>query len=84
MKKKVKVPTGRPAGHLTCPVCGNTEDFIELAQNVTVTTRYLQHHDGSFTPEENDTEINGEVYLLCGKCNADMTGYHNHFIDMLF
>jgi len=84
MKQKVKIPTGRPAGHLVCPVCGNTEDFLELAQNVTVTTRYLQNVDGSFSPEENETEIHGEVHLLCGKCSADMTGYHNHFLEMIF
>jgi len=84
MKKKVKVPSGRPAGSLVCPVCGNTEDFLELAQNVTVTTRYLQNVDGSFSPEENETEIHGEVRLLCGKCSADMTAYHNHFLDMIF
>lgn len=84
MKKKVTIPTGRPSGHLTCPVCGNTEDFIELARNVTVTTRYLQNEDGSFTPEENETDIHGDVRLLCGKCSADMTSYHNHFLDMIF
>ncbi|RUM37230.1 MAG: hypothetical protein DSY57_04495 [Desulfobulbus sp.] len=84
MKKKVKIPTGRPGGRLACPVCGNSEDFLELAQNVTVTTRYRQNDDGSFTPEENETDIHGEVVLLCGKCNADMTGFHSHFLDMIF
>lgn len=84
MKKKVKVPTDRPAGRLICPRCGNSEDFIEQTQNVVVTTRYLQHRDGSFTPEESETEILGEVRLLCGKCNGDMSMYHNHFQNMIF
>lgn len=84
MKKKVSIPSGRPTGHLTCPVCGNTEDFLEQAQNVTVITRYVQNRDGSFTPEENETNVHGEVRLLCGKCSADMTGFHNHFLDMIF
>ena len=84
MKKKVQVPAGRPAGHLICPACGNTEDFVELAGNVTVMTRYLQNYDGSFTPKENETEVHGSVRLLCGKCSADMTEYHNHVLGMLF
>ena len=84
MKTKVKVPSGRPTGHLICPVCGNSEEFVELARNVTVTTRYLQNRDGSFTPEENETDVHGEVRLLCGKCSTDMTEYHHHFLDMIF
>ena len=84
MKKTVKVPTGRPAGHLVCPVCGNAEDFIELANNVTVTTRYVQNEDGSFSPRENETRIHGEVVLLCGRCNADMTPFHAHMLEMVF
>lgn len=84
MKKKVKVPVGRPAGHLICPVCGNSQEFVELARNVTVSTRYVQNRDGSFTPQENETEIHGTVHLLCGKCGNDMTDYHSHFMGMLF
>jgi len=84
MKKKVKIPAGRPSGRLICPGCGNSENFVELARNVTVTTLYHQNDDGSFSPVENDTEIHGEVLLLCSKCGADMTSYHNHFLDMIF
>jgi len=83
-KKKVAIPTGRPAGRLICPACGNSEDFIEMAQNVTMTTRYLQNDDGSFTPEDYETRILGAVRLLCGKCNTDMTDYHSHFQGMVF
>jgi len=84
MKKKVKIPAGRPSGRLVCPNCGNSKDFVELARNVTVSTLYRQNDDGSFSPIENDTEIQGEVLLLCSKCGTDMTGYHSHFLDMIF
>jgi hypothetical protein len=51
---------------------------------VTAITRYHQNIDGSFIPKENNTEILGEVYLLCGKCGTNMTGYHDHFLEMIF
>jgi DNA-directed RNA polymerase subunit M/transcription elongation factor TFIIS len=84
MKKKVKMPSVRPSGRLVCPACGNSEDFVELARNVTVSTLYRQNDDGSFSPVNNDTEIHGEVFLLCSKCGADMTSYHSHFLDLIF
>ena len=83
-KNTVRVPNGRPAGHLCCPSCGNNGKFVEQALDVIVTTRYHQNPDGSFIPEENDTEILGEIYLLCGKCGANMTRYHGHFLEMIF
>ena len=46
-------------GRIICPTCGNDRDFIEVARNVIVTTRYIQNLDGSFTPEENEIEIGG-------------------------
>ncbi len=84
MKKKVKVTVGQPAGLLVCPECGNGEDFVELARNVTVTTRYVQNRDGSFTPQGNETDVHGEVQFLCGRCGADLSQFHGYFIDMLF
>ncbi len=82
--KKVKIPTGEPAGRITCPECGNSTDFVEVAENVLVTTHYVQNADGSFTPQENETEIHGEVRLLCRNCGADMTPFHGHFLEMIF
>lgn len=83
-KNTVRVSGSRPAGHICCPSCGNSQAFIERALDVIVTTRYHQNLDGSFIPEENETEILGEVYLLCGKCGKNMTGYHGHFLEMVF
>ncbi len=82
--KKVKIPTGEPAGRITCQSCGNNTDFVEVAEDVLVTTHYVQNADGSFTPRENETEIHGQVRLLCGKCGADLTPFHSHFLEMIF
>ncbi len=69
---------------IICPYCGNDEDFLELAENVTITTRYVQNEDGSFTPVADDTQVFGEIRFNCGKCGADLTKYHKHFLEMLF
>lgn len=82
--KKVQIPTGEPVGRLICHECGNDTDFVEKAENVMVTTHYIQNNDGSFTPEENTTEIFGEVTFICGVCGADMTPFHAHFLEMSF
>ena len=82
--KRVKIPTGEPAGRISCQACGNSTDFVEVAENVLVTTHYVQNADGSFTPQENETEIHGAVRLFCGKCGADLTPFHGHFLEMIF
>jgi DNA-directed RNA polymerase subunit M/transcription elongation factor TFIIS len=82
--KKLQIPAGDPAGRIVCQQCGNTTNFVEVAENVLVTTYYMQNSDGSFTPEDNSTEIFGEVKFLCGKCGADLTRYHAHFLEMSF
>ena len=82
--KKVQIPTGDPVGRIICQECGNDTDFIEQADNVTVTTHFIQNTDGSFTPAENTTEIIGEVRFLCGFCGADLSQFHTHFQEMSF
>jgi len=84
MKKRLKVVVGKPAGLLTCPECGNDRDFVELARNVTVTTRYVQNRDGSFSPLDNETDAHGPVQLICGRCGEDLSRFHHYFINMLF
>ncbi|WP_028583383.1 hypothetical protein [Desulfogranum mediterraneum] len=84
MKNTVQIPAGEPAGRVVCSSCGNKTDFVEIAENVLVTTRYVQNVDGSFTPEENDTEVYGEVKFICGQCGEDLTRYHAHFLEMSF
>lgn len=82
--KKVQIPTSEPAGRIFCQLCGNAKHFVEIAENVQVTTHYLQNSDGSFTPEDNSTEIFGEIKFLCGKCGEDLTRFHGHFLEMSF
>ncbi len=94
MSEKVKIPkrhiiTRKPfllsgRQRIICPYCGNDEDFFEVAENVTITTHYIQNEDGSFTPVTDDTELLGEVRFYCGRCHADLTQYHKQFLEMLF
>ena len=81
---KVKLSKGKPIGRIICPHCGNDHDFIEIAHDVVVTSRYIQNDDGSFTPEENDSEIMGKVGLFCSKCETDVSSFHNHLMEMIF
>lgn len=83
-QQKVHIPSGEPAGRIICPECGNSKDFVEIAENVLVTTHYQQNVDGSFTPEDNETEVFGEVKFICGGCGNDLSVYHSHFLEMSF
>lgn len=82
--KKVHVPAGRPLGRIVCPNCGNDRDFVEIARNVIVTTTYLQNEDGSFTPDEGESDVLGKVGLFCGLCDSDLSFFHNHLSEMIF
>ncbi len=73
-----------PSNRLTCPNCGNDDDFYEIAEDVTITTRYIQNIDGSFTPEEDNSQVLGEIKLVCGQCQEDLSEFHHHFSEMLF
>jgi hypothetical protein len=83
-KKKVKVSTRKPLGRIVCPNCGNDRDFVEVANDVVVTTQYIQNDDGSFTPAESDSEILGKVGLYCSQCDSDVSFFHNHLLEMIF
>ena len=73
-----------PSNRLICPSCGNDNDFYEIAEDVTITTRYIQNLDGSFTPEEDTSQVLGEIKLICGQCQEDMSSFYQHFSEMLF
>lgn len=79
-------PTDLPsaANRIVCPECGNDKDFIEVAQNVIITTLYTQNQDGSFTLEEDDSQVLGQIKLLCAQCEADISQFHGRFAEMLF
>jgi len=72
------------AMRITCPHCGNDTDFMEVADSVILTTHYTQNADGSFTQQDDDSEILGEIRFYCGECNADLSQYHKRFLEMLF
>ena len=80
----VRVPSGIPLGRIVCPDCGNDSEFIEVARNVIVTTRYVQNGDGSFSNEEGESEIMGKVGLYCSECECDVSRYHAHVLEMSF
>lgn len=89
MEKPEKTSRRRVAAHnktarLTCPICGNYEEFLEVADGVILTSHYIQNEDGSFTQDGDESEILGDIKLFCGDCGGDLTEYHQHFLDMLF
>jgi len=69
---------------IKCPHCGNDTDFVEVADDVILTTHYRQNRDGSFTQESDESQIMGEIKLYCGECNADLSRFHSRFLEMLF
>ena len=69
---------------IVCPNCGNDQEFLEVADGVILTTRYIQNDDNSFTQEGDDSQILGEIRFYCGECNSDLSQYHQRFLEMLF
>lgn len=69
---------------IKCPHCGNDSDFLEVADNVVLTTHYRQNRDGSFTQESDESQIMGEIRLYCGECHHDLSHFHSRFLEMLF
>ncbi len=77
----IALPHGRL---IVCPECGNSTDFLEIADNVVLTTRYSQREDGTFSQEADDSQVLGEIRFYCGECGADLTLHHKRFLEMLF
>ncbi len=69
---------------IVCPECGNDTDFVEVADDVIITTRYVQNNDSSFTQEDDESQVLGEIKFYCGECNADLSSFHQRFLAMLF
>lgn len=84
MENRNKLPEIRKTVKITCPVCGNDEDFFEVADNVVLTNRFIQNEDGSFTQDSDDSQILGEIRFFCGECESDLTEFHKYFLEMLF
>ena len=84
MKSLKKEAVHNKAAKISCPVCGNDEDFFEIADGVILTSRFLQNEDGSFSRDGEESQILGEIKFFCGECESDLTQFHQHFMDMLF
>ncbi len=69
---------------IACPECGNDVDFLEIADGVIITTRYLQNEDCSFTQDGDESQVLGEIKFFCAECDTDLTRFHKHFMAMLF
>ena len=80
----VQISNGEPAGRIICSECGNATDFVEVADNVIITTHFVQNRDGSFTKAETESHAIGEIRLFCGQCDTDMTQLHAHLREMIF
>lgn len=74
----------RACQRIVCPQCGNDTDFLEVASGVILTNRYVQNEDCSFTQQEGDSRILGDVRFFCNECQTDLSAYHQRFLDMLF
>jgi DNA-directed RNA polymerase subunit M/transcription elongation factor TFIIS len=69
---------------LTCPFCDNDSEFFEVAEDAIITTYYSQNKDGSFTANDQNSEILGNVRLYCGSCGENLDLYHQRFREMIF
>ena len=69
---------------IICPECGNNSDFLEVADDVLLTTRYIQNDDGSFSQEVDESRVLGDVNFFCGECGEDLSQFHTRFLEMLF
>jgi predicted RNA-binding Zn-ribbon protein involved in translation (DUF1610 family) len=83
-KNRSKVVTFPSTQRITCPECGNNKEFLEISDGVILTTRFMQHSDGSFSQELDDSQVLGQVKFYCGDCGADLTHFHKRFLEMLF
>ena len=72
------------ANKLTCPFCDNDSEFFEIAEDALITTYYKQNSDGSFTADEQNTEILGGMRLYCGSCGENLDKFHERFREMIF
>jgi hypothetical protein len=72
------------ANRLTCPFCGNDTDFFQIAEDAIITTYYRQNTDGSFTQEENESQVLGEMKLYCGSCEEELPEFLDRFTEMVF
>jgi hypothetical protein len=73
------------SNRLTCPFCGNDGNFFQIAEDAIITTYFRQNTDGSFTQEENESQILGDLKLFCGSCEEELPPeFLERFTEMVF
>ena len=82
--KSKKQESKKHCMRIVCPNCGNDYDFIEVADEVVITTRYVQNNDCSFSQTGDESQVMGDISFFCGECNADLSQFHSRFLEMLF
>lgn len=78
------VKKNKIVNRLSCPYCDNDADFFEVAEDAIITTYYAQNQDGSFTANDQSSEILGSVHLYCGSCGENLDSFHERFREMIF
>ena len=60
-------------------------DFFQIAEDAIITTYFKQNADGSFTQDENESQILGEIKLFCGSCEEELPPeFLDRFTEMVF
>ena len=55
-----------------------------MAEDAIITTYYDQNNDGSFTANDQSSEIMGNMRLYCGNCGESLDEFHERFKEMIF
>lgn len=73
------------SNRLRCPFCGNDGNFFQIAEDAIITTYFRQNADGSFTQEENESQVLGDIKLFCGSCEEELPPeFLERFTEMVF
>ena len=73
------------ANRLTSPYSGNDKELFQIAEDANITTHFRQNTDGSFTQEENESQVLGDIKLFCGNCEEELPPeFLDRFTEMVF
>ncbi|MCS7199770.1 MAG: hypothetical protein N2327_04340 [Caldimicrobium sp.] len=58
---------------LSCPYCGNSEEFYEIIENANFYIHYIQTSEGTLEPIEEEAELMGPIKFFCASCHSDLS-----------